>query len=92
MFTGFAEHTVNLLAEVAPIFPLGGDADLAQSGHPLMVLAEPSTLTLAMIGAGVMAVSYRVRRSKQWHSRSSQTKCVKKDASHIGEQPRRGAA
>lgn len=91
MFTGFAEHVVTLLAGAAAFYPLGADAESVPA-HPLLVLAEPSTLTLAIIGAGVMAVSHRVRRTKRLNAQSSQSTYAKKNASHADEQPRRGAA
>lgn len=92
MFTGFVEHAVALLADVAPIYPVGAEADLIQSSHPLMVLAEPSTLALAIIGVGVLAVSHRVRRAKRRYTHSSQARYAKQSVSHVSEPPKRGAA
>lgn len=89
MFTGFAEHAVALLADVAQIYPLGADADLSPSSHPLMVLAEPSTLALTIIGAGVLAITQRARRRRH---RVAHVPHTAKSSQKAGEIPTRGAA
>jgi len=90
MFTVLAERVVTLLAEVPAVFLHDVESDLAQSNHPLMVLAEPSTLALAIIGAGVFAVTQRARRKRQRTTHVA--RIGKKDSQKADEIPKRGAA
>lgn len=90
MFTAFVVSAIALFAEAALLDPSGTDAGLAEPSHPLMVLAEPSSFALAVIGIGLMTITHRFRRAKRRYANALPSS--KTAPPEVVERPKRGAA